>query len=69
MAQGHISLSSTLTMFTNSLRRFMGSSKPQEHASGDPEDALLGIEFYAFRLETLECRFKVREEVGSFPRH
>jgi hypothetical protein len=40
----------------------------QEHASGDSEDALLGIEFYAFRLETPECRFEVRKEVGGFPR-
>jgi hypothetical protein len=30
----------------------------------DSEDALLGIEFHAFRLETPECRFKV----GGFPR-
>jgi hypothetical protein len=34
---------------------------------GDSEDALLGIEFYAFRLETPECRFKVGKEVGGFP--
>jgi hypothetical protein len=46
----------------------LGDDEPQEHASGDSEDALLGIEFYAFRLETPECRFKVREEVGGFPR-
>jgi hypothetical protein len=46
----------------------LGDDEPQEHASGDPEDTLLGIEFYAFRLETLECRFKVGEEVGGFPR-
>jgi hypothetical protein len=42
--------------------------EPQEHASGDSEDTLLGIEFYAFRLETPECRFKVGEEVRGFPR-
>jgi hypothetical protein len=35
---------------------------------GTPEDALLGIELYAFRLETPECRFKVGKEVGGFPR-
>jgi hypothetical protein len=45
----------------------LGDDEPQEHASGDPENTLLGIKFYAFRLETLECRFKVREEVGGFP--
>jgi hypothetical protein len=33
---------------------------------GTPK-TLLGIEFYAFRLETLECRFKVGEEVGGLP--
>jgi hypothetical protein len=37
----------------------LGDNEPQEHASGYSEDALLGIEFYAFRLETPECRFKV----------
>jgi hypothetical protein len=42
--------------------------EPQEHASGDSEDTLLRFEFYAFRLETLEYRFKVGEEVGGFPR-
>ena len=41
---------------------------PQEHASGDSEDTLLGIEFYAFCLQTLECRFNVSEEVRGFPR-
>jgi hypothetical protein len=46
----------------------LGDGEPQEHALGDSEDTLLGIEFYAFRLETLECRFKVSEEVGGFPR-
>jgi hypothetical protein len=46
----------------------LGDDEPQEHASGDSEDALLGIEFYAFRLETPKCRFKVRKEVGGFPR-
>jgi hypothetical protein len=46
----------------------LGEDEPQEHASGDSEDTLLWIEFYAFCLETLECRFKVREEVGSFSR-
>jgi hypothetical protein len=39
--------------------------EPQEHASGDPENALLGIELYAFRLETPECHFKVGKEVGG----
>ena len=43
----------------------LGNDEPQEHASGDFEDTLLRIEFYASRLETLECRFKVREEVGG----
>jgi hypothetical protein len=46
----------------------LGDDEPQEHASGDSEDTLLGIEFYAFRSQTLECRFKVGEEVGGFPR-
>jgi hypothetical protein len=46
----------------------LGDDEPQEHASGDSEDTLLGIEFYAFRFETLECRFKVGEEVRGFPR-
>jgi hypothetical protein len=46
----------------------LGDDEPQEHASGDSEDTLLRIKFYAFCLETLECRFKVREEVGGFPR-
>jgi hypothetical protein len=46
----------------------LGDDEPQEHASGDSEDTLLGIEFYAFRLETLECCFEVGEEVGGFPR-
>jgi hypothetical protein len=46
----------------------LGDDEPQEHASGDSEDTLLEIEFYALRLQTLECRFKVREEVGGFPR-
>jgi hypothetical protein len=41
----------------------LGDDEPQEHASGDSKDALLGIEFYAFRLETPEYRFKV----GGFP--
>jgi hypothetical protein len=41
---------------------------PKKHASGDTEDALLRIEFYAFGLETPECRFKVGKEVGGFPR-
>ena len=36
--------------------------------SGDSEDTFLGIEFYALRLETPECRFKVGEVVGGFPR-
>jgi hypothetical protein len=45
----------------------LGDDEPQEHASGDPEDALLRIEFYAFRLEIPECRFKVGKEVGGFP--
>jgi hypothetical protein len=35
---------------------------------GYSEDALLGIEFYAFRLDTPECHFKVGKEVGGFPR-
>jgi hypothetical protein len=43
-------------------------SEPQEHASGNPEDTLLGIELHAFRLETSECHFKVGKEVGGFPR-
>jgi hypothetical protein len=46
----------------------LGDDEPQEHALGDSEDTLLGIEFHAFRSQTLECRFKVREEVGGFPR-
>jgi hypothetical protein len=46
----------------------LGDDEPQEHASGDSKDALLGIEFYAFLLETPECRFKVGEVVGGFPR-
>jgi hypothetical protein len=46
----------------------LGDDEPQEHASGDSEDTLLGVEFYALRLETSECRFKVRKEVGGFPR-
>jgi hypothetical protein len=33
---------------------------------GTPK-TLLGIELDAFRLETSECHFKVRKEVGSFP--
>ena len=41
---------------------------PRSIASGDSEDTLLGIELHAFRLETPECRFKVRKEVGGFPR-
>jgi hypothetical protein len=45
-----------------------GDDEPQEHASGHPEDTLLGIELDAFRLETSECHFKVGEEVGSLPR-
>jgi hypothetical protein len=40
---------------------------PKRMPRGDSEDALLGIEFYAFRLETPECHFKVGEEVGGFP--
>jgi hypothetical protein len=39
-----------------------------EHASGDSKGTLLGIEFHAFRPLTLECRFKIEEEVESFPR-
>src|SRR5688572_21738937 len=46
----------------------LGDDEPQEHASGDSEDTLLRTEFYAFRLETPECRFKVGEEVIGFPR-
>jgi hypothetical protein len=42
--------------------------EPQEHASGNPEDALLRIELHAFRLETSECHFKVGKEVGGFSR-
>jgi hypothetical protein len=42
--------------------------EPQEHALGDSEDTLLGVELHALRSQTLECRFKVREEVRSFPR-
>jgi hypothetical protein len=49
------------------LDALLGDDEPQEHASGDSEDTLLGIEFYAFLFETLECRFKVGEEVGGFP--
>ena len=41
--------------------------EPLEHASGHPEDTLLGIELDSFRLETSECHFKVGEEVGSLP--
>jgi hypothetical protein len=41
---------------------------PKSMPRGDPEDTLLGIEFYAFRLETSECRSKVGKEVGGFPR-
>ena len=40
----------------------LGDDEPQELASGDSEDTILGIEFYAFRLETLECRFEVGED-------
>jgi hypothetical protein len=50
------------------LDALLGDDEPQEHASGDFEDTLLGIEFHALRPQTLECRFKVREEVGGFPR-
>jgi hypothetical protein len=46
----------------------LGDDEPQEYASGDSEDALLGIEVYAFRLETPECRFKVGKEVRGFLR-
>jgi hypothetical protein len=46
----------------------LGDDEPQEHASGDPEDTLLGIEFYAFRLETSECRSKVGKEFGGLER-
>jgi hypothetical protein len=46
----------------------LGNDEPQEHASGDSEDTFLGVEFHALRPQTLECRFKVREEVGGFPR-
>ena len=46
----------------------LGDDEPQEHASGDPEDTLLRIESYTFRLETSECHFKVGKEVGGFPR-
>ena len=46
----------------------LGDDEYQEHASGDPKDTLLGIELYAFRLETPECRVKVGKEVGGFPR-
>ena len=45
----------------------LGDDEPQEHASGHPEDTLLGIELDAFFLETPECHFKVGEEVGSLP--
>jgi hypothetical protein len=38
--------------------------RDEEHIA----EVLLGIEFYAFRLETPECRFKVGEEVGGFLR-
>jgi hypothetical protein len=44
----------------------LGDDESQEHASGDSEDTLLGIEFHAFRSQTLECRLKVREEVRGF---
>jgi hypothetical protein len=43
----------------------LGDDEPKEHASRDSEDTLLRIEFQAFRSQTLECRFKVREEVGG----
>jgi hypothetical protein len=56
------------TPFKSLMGPMLGDDEPQEHASGDSEDALLGIEFYAFRLETPECRSKVGEEVGGFPR-
>jgi hypothetical protein len=47
---------------------WLGDDELQEHASGDSEDTLLGVEFHALRPQTLECRFKVREEVEGFPR-
>jgi hypothetical protein len=46
----------------------LGDNEPQEHASGNPKDTLLGIKLHAFRLETSECHFKVRKEVRGFPR-
>jgi hypothetical protein len=47
---------------------YLGDDEPQEHASGDSEDTLLGVEFHALRSQTLECRFKVREAVEGSPR-
>jgi hypothetical protein len=44
----------------------LGDNEPQEHASGHPEDTLLGIELDSFRLETSECHFKIGKEVGGF---
>ena len=49
------------------LNASLGNDEPQELALGDSKDTLLGIEFHAFRSQTLECRFKVREEVRGFP--
>jgi hypothetical protein len=40
---------------------------PRSMPRGTPK-TLLGIELHALRSQTLECRFKVREEVGGFPR-
>jgi hypothetical protein len=45
----------------------LGDDEPQEHASEDSEDTLIGIELHALRSQTLECRFKVGEEVRGFP--
>jgi hypothetical protein len=46
----------------------LGDDEPQEYASGDSKDTLLRVELHALCSQTLECRFKVREEVGGFPR-
>jgi hypothetical protein len=39
---------------------------PKEHASGDSEDTLLGIELYAFCAQAPKSHFEVGEEVGGF---
>src|SRR5688572_11525160 len=56
---------STLTMFTNSLRRFMGSSKPQEHGMNALEISLSLMDsksdrlilLYLLKLLTMICLY------------